>query len=175
MKNQDFNSKVEIIHKTFNDTRKIRCLAPEHEVRLDEDVYPGGVIFKTEDGEYIDLEFQLEDFDEAELVKYVDFAENLYEKHGKGVSVYLLCPDNINVLVREFEIKSDADFTIRLARIGSDPYQVALDAIKMKAQQGEVLDCDDRKMLDNIPLMCDRKDRNYFRLECFKIKNRYLN
>ena len=59
----------ELIRKTFKDKRKIKCLTPEDVRMLDDDVYPGGEIFTTEDGEFIDLEFQINDFDEVELAK----------------------------------------------------------------------------------------------------------
>jgi hypothetical protein len=172
MKNEDFIENKRIIRHIFKDERKIKCVACEDEIKLDDDIHPGGDVFKTEEGEYIDLEFQLEDFDENELAKYVDFAERLYEKHHKHVSVYLLCPDTINVSVRELNIKSDADFTIRLAHDGRDRCEMILERIKNKASSGEVLSCEDIDALEMLPLMCERSKRRYYRAECFKILNR---
>ena len=80
MNKKDFNTRTKIIRETFDDKRAIKCPTPENVRQLDENVYPGGDIFTTEDGDFIDLEFQMEDFDENELVKYVEFAEALYEK-----------------------------------------------------------------------------------------------
>ena len=174
MNNKNFAIKKEIIKETFNDPRKIKCITPEDERRLDECVHPGDDIFTTEDGEYIDLEIIFEDFDEVELAKYVEFAENLYEKHHKHVSVYLLCPENVNVLVREFEIRSRADFTIRLARVERDWCKVALDTIKNKICCGEKLNHEDLDILKEIPVRCDKKRQNYYRIECFRIINRYF-
>ena len=172
MNRTEFDLKTRTIQETFNDTRKIKCITPKHEIMIDEDVHQGGDIFTTEDGELIDFEIQLKDFDEEELVKYVEFAEELYEKTHKHISVYLMCPKNINVSVREFEIKSRADFTIRLACIGYDLCHMTLNHIKQKIQCGELLDCDDLEILKELPVRCDKEDRNYFRLECFKIINR---
>lgn len=171
MNNHYLNQPERIIRETFNDTRKIKCVTPEYVRRLDDNVHPGGVIFTTENGEFIDFEIQFEDFDEYELAKYIEFAENLYEKHQKHVSVYLLCPLNINVSVRECPIKSDADFTIKLACSEEDPCHIILNQIKHKISQDILLDDEDYNVLDMLPVKCARKDRNYFRVETLKIIN----
>lgn len=172
MKEQDFKIRTEIIRETFNDTRKIKCITPEKDRKLDDHVHPGGDIFTTEDGEFIDLEFQLVDFTIDELVKYIEFAEELYEKHHKHVSVYLLCPDIVDVLVREGEIKSEADFTIKLACVEQNLAQITLDIIKNKLKRDGFLDSEDLEILEILPIACKRKDRNYFRKECLKIRNK---
>lgn len=172
MKTREFDFKTRTIRETFNDTRKIRCLAAKHSLMLDEGVHPGGDVFRTEDDEFIDFEIQLKDFDEEELAKYVEFAENLYEKHQKHVSVYILCPKNINVTVRECPLKSEADFTIKLACSQDEPCHLILDFIKNKLNNNLILDCDDIKAVEMLPVMCARKDRNYFRVESLKIMNK---
>lgn len=172
MKEQDFKIRTKIIKETFNDSRRIKCITPEKDRKLEDNIYPGGDLFTTEDGEFIDLEFQMEDFNESELVKYVEFAEALYKKHQKQVSIYLLCPDNVNVLVRECEIKSEAEFTIKLACIQENPAHIILDIIKNKINSGELLDGDDLHALSMLPIMCKEEDRNYFRKEYFKIINK---
>ena len=171
MNQKEYLVKTEIIRKTFSDERKIKCQTPAHERELDEDVHNGGDIFTTEDGEFIDFELQLRDFDEEELTKYVEFAENLYEKHQKHVSVYLLCPRDINVCVKECTIKSEADFTIKLAKVPEDSCKIILEGIKNKLKNNEKLDCDDLHALAYLPVMCDKEERNYYRLEYFKIIN----
>ena len=172
MKEQDFKIRTKIIKETFNDSRRIKCITPEKDRKLDDNIYPGGDLFTTEDGEFIDLEFQMEDFNESELVKYVEFAEALYKKHQKQVSIYLLCPDTVNVLVRECEIKSEAEFTIKLACIQENPAHIILDIIKNKINSGELLDGDDLHALSMLPIICKEEDRNYFRKEYFKIINK---
>ena len=174
MNENDFNLRTKIIKETFNDEREIKCRTPKHLRELDENVHQGGDIFTTEDGEFIDLEFQLEDFDEVELTKYVEFAENLYEKNQKHVSVYILCPKDINVSVKECPIKSEADFTIKLACNQDDLCHMILKAIKNKIRNNEILTGEDFNILANLPVKCAKKDRNYFRVEYFKIINRYF-
>ncbi len=171
MNEQDFKIRTEIIRETFNDTRKIKCITPEEDRKLDDDVYPGGDIFTTEEGEFIDLEFQIVDFTIDELVKYVEFAEELYEKHHRHVSVYLLCPDLVNVCVREGEIKSKADFTIKLACVEQNLAQMTLDIIKNKLKKEGFLDKEDLDILEILPIVCKRDERNYFRREYLKIMN----
>ena len=171
MKEQDFKIRKKIIKETFNDSREIKCLTPEKDRKLDDDIYPGGDIFTTENGELIDLEFQMHDFTESELVKYIEFAEALYEKHQKQVSIYLICPDTVNVLVRECEIKSEAEFTIKLACVQENPAHIILKGIKNKIKSGECLDGDDLHALSMLPMICKKDERNYFRKEYIRIIN----
>ncbi len=171
MNQKEYLVKTEIIRKTFSDERKIKCQTPTEDLKLDENVHKGGDIFTTEEGEFIDFELQLRDFDEEELTKYVEFAENLYEKHQKHVSVYLLCPRDINVCVKECTIKSEADFTIKLAKVPEDSCKIILEGIKNKLKNKEKLDCDDLHALAYLPVMCDKEERNYYRMEYFKIIN----
>ena len=170
MNEQDFKTRIGVIKNTFNDARKIKCEV-KNDIEIDEDTHQGGDLFKTEDGDFIDLEFQMTDFDEDELVKYVEFAEHLYEKYGKEVSIYIICPSDIEVLVKECEIKSEANFTIKLAKIEEDPCHIILDAIKYKIKAGETLDGDDLHALSMLPVKCKKEERNYFRKEYFKIIN----
>lgn len=174
MNELEFKIKTEMIKETFNDDKTIKCVTPEHIRQVDDGVYPGGDVFTTEDGEFIDFEYQLVDFDEEELAKYIGFAENLYEKHHKKVWVYLVCPKNIDVRVREIKIKSDADFTIKLFCSQEDPCQMILDHIKSKIRKNECLDKEDLNALEMLPTMCNKKDRYYFRVESLKIINRYF-
>lgn len=173
MKEQDFITKARIIKETFNDKRKIKCFLPIQNLRLPEHIHQEGELFITENYEIIDLEFQFNDFTEDELVKYVELAEALYEKNNKKISIYILCPNSANICVREFEIKSEADFTIQLAAIEEDFSQIALDIIKSKLENGELLDIEDIEILKILPLSCKKEKRNYYRKECFRIINNY--
>jgi hypothetical protein len=172
MNENNYCIETRLIRETFGDDRKIKCVTPEHVRRLDDDVYPGGVVFTTEEGEFIDFEYQLKDFDESELVKYVEFAENLYEKHQKKVSVYIICPKNVRVLVNECPIKSESEFTIKIACSQDDICHMILDDIKNKIRNNVCLDESDLNILADLPVKCNRRERNYFRLEYFKIINR---
>ena len=139
---------------------------------VDDGIYPGGDIFTTEDGELIDLEFQMTDFDEDELVKYVELAEALYEKNRCPISIYIICPDDVNICMKECEIMSKADFTIKLACINEDPCQIILKAIKHKIKNNEILNGDDIHALSLLQVKCRKEDRNYYRREYFKIINK---
>lgn len=172
MKKQDYKVRTKVIRETFNDKRRLKCIENKDELKLDEHVYKGGDIFKTDDEEFVDLEFQLTDFNEDELVKYVEFAENLYEKHGKYVSIYLICPKDVNVCVRECEIKSEAAFTIKLACISEDPCEIVLNHIKEKVKRNEILNGDDLHALSMLQVICPKEERNYYRKEYLKIINR---
>ena len=172
MNREEYNIRTKIIEKTFNDNRKIKYLTPEHLRAVDGDIYPGGDIFTTENGDLIDLEFQITDFDEYELVKYVELAEALYEKNGCHIAIYIICPNNVNVYVKEGEIMSQADFTIKLACINEDPCKIILKAIKYKISNNELLNGDDLHALSMLQSVCKKEERNYYRREYFRIINR---
>lgn len=174
MNEKEFKIKTKTIKETFGDDRRIKCIVQPGTIPLDKNIHQGGDIFKTEDDELIDLEFQNQDFDEEELVKYIELAEELYKQTHKRVHIYLMCPKNVDVCVRECDIKSEADFTIRLACIVEDPCQIILDNIKEKIRHGELLNCTDIEDLKMLPVRCDKKDRHYFRLESLKIINRMI-
>lgn len=173
MNKKDFNTRSNIIKETFNDTRKIVACATAEELNIDDEIHHEGDFFITSTGEIIDLELQTVDFTEYELVKYIELAEHLYEKYGKEVTIYILCPKEINVLVKEEEILSEAEFTIKLACSQVDSCEVILEGIKNKIRNNEILDEDDWYNLRHLQIMCEKSKRNYYRLEYLKIMNRY--
>ena len=87
MNKKDFETRTNIIKETFMDDKNIKCHIPTEELELDENIHQEGDFFMTEDGEFVDLEFQFTDFTEDELVKFIELAENLHEKYGKTINV----------------------------------------------------------------------------------------
>ena len=147
MNNTDFDIKTKLIKETFNDEINIKYDLSEKEPQI------------------------VNDFDVEQLTQYIEFAETLYEKEKKSVSIYLFCPPNVNVCVKECELRSEADFRIKLARIEKNPCSMILDKIKNKMKNNEILDSDDMNALLMLPVMCEKKDRHYYRKESIKILN----
>lgn len=172
MDEKKFNIRSKIIRETFDDKRTLVSPVNADELNLNEHVHQGGDMFITSDGEIIDLEFQETDFTEDELVKYVELAEELYEKIEKEVSIYIICPKDIGVYVKEIEIRSDADFTIKLACIPEERCELILNYIKHKIKANEKLSEDDINALNNLPVKCRKENRNYYRRETIRIMNR---
>lgn len=172
MNKEDFKIRANVIRETFDDYRQIVSSISAEELKIDKYIHQGGDFFITSSGDIIDLEFQEDDFTEDELVKYIELAEHLYEQYNKEVSIYILCPNNINVCVKECEIQSEASFTIKLARIHEDPCEIILNAIKAKIKANEMLDGDDLHILASLPVKCKKEKRNYYRREYLKIINR---
>ena len=77
----------------------------------------------------------------------------------------------MNICVKECEIKSESDFTIKLAAIEENPAHMLLNIIKNKLSKGEILDSEDLHALSMMPIICKKEERNYFRKEYFKIIN----
>lgn len=166
---------IQIIKEVFDETRKIIGFAPEEMIEVSDNCHPGGDIFITQDGELIDLEYQMIDFDENELLKYVELAEELYKNNNVPISVYILCPDTIQVTVQECIINSEATFNIKLACYNVNPAYDALYEIKEKANKNIELNDEDLYALLMIAVMGPKKDRRNLIIECFKIMNQSLN
>ena len=171
MNNTDFDIKTKLIKETFNDEINIKYDLSEKEPQIVNDFSEEIDIYVTEDEEIICLDILLNDFDVEQLTQYIEFAETLYEKEKKSVSIYLLCPPNINVCVKECELRSEAEFSIKLARIEENPCSMILDKIKNKMKNNEILDSDDMNALLMLPVMCEKKDRHYYRKESIRILN----
>ena len=173
MNQKDFEKQKEIIREKFGEPRKIKCITPKDAVGVDDGVHNGGDIFTTEDGELIYLDYHLVDFDVVELAKYIELAENLYEKHQKKVNICLICPRTVNVSVRECPIKSDSDFSIKIYCSQEDPCEVILEGIKNKIRNNALLTRADISEVEMLPVICNRKDRNYYRVESLRIINEF--
>ena len=173
MNNENLNIRSEIIKNAFYDNRNITEEISEEERNLPADIYQGGDLYKTEDGELIDLELQINDFDVDELVKYVELAEELYYAYDAPVSIYILCSKNVRILTKECEIMSEANFTIRLASPQEDIAEYLLEEIKDKLKKEKYLSEKDLNTVKMLPIICDRENRNYFRKEHFKIINKF--
>lgn len=108
---------IKLIRKAFKDDREIIEETPAEIRRVDRQFYQGGSVYTTSDGEFIDLEIQKRDYDIEDHVNYIEFAEALYEKHGKKVNIYVYCHPSVRINIKLYEIPSEADFKIRLAQI----------------------------------------------------------
>ena len=150
---------MKLIEAVFDDNRQIEA--------LDETMH----LFKTEDNEIIYMDLIITDFTITSLLEYVEIAENLYKEHNRKVNLYLMCSDDVEVKVNEFPIKSEADFSIKVATGTINPYNMVLTVIKKKLALGELLDEDDLKMLQLLPMVCPASEKHRIRLEVFKIMN----
>lgn len=107
---------IELIRRAFRDDREIVEKIPDEEKYVDNKYYQGGSVYRTADGEFIDLEIQTRDYDIEDHVNYIEFAEQFYEKHKKRVNIYVYCVPSVKINLKLYNIKSDADFKIRLAQ-----------------------------------------------------------
>lgn len=146
-----------IINEAFQDSRMIEP--------LDETMH----LFRTDDNEIIYLDIVLDDFTTKELLDNVELAEELYKEHQKKINVYLICHKEVKV--KEFNINSEADFSIRLANFNINPYYMVLEIIKKKIENGETLTDEDIEALTILPLVCSDEDRHNIRKEVFNILN----
>ena len=110
-------NEILLIRKAFKDDRKIIEKTPDEERKIDLEYYQGGSVYLTEDNEYIDLEIQNRDYDIEDHINYIEFAEQLYEKQKKKVNVYIYCNPKIKINIEMYNIKSHADFKLKISQI----------------------------------------------------------
>lgn len=171
MNKEDFQIDAILIRTEFTDQRPLRNLPQELKTKLEPKITETGSIFIAEDGEIVYFTLQLTDFRENELVEYTEIAEKLYELTHKHVSIYILCSNDVDVYMKVCEIPSEADFTIKLAKSEYNPAKHVLDLIKNKFKNNKQITPEDIHVLARLPMLCAKKDRNYFRNEYFKIVN----
>lgn len=169
MNNEKILQEIQIIKEAFDEKRNILGYAPKEMIQVSESCHEGGDIYITEEGDLIDLEYQMKDFDETELVKYIELAEELYEKNNAAISIYILCPKTIKVTAPEIPIKSTAIFNIKLACFEGNPVYNMLYQIKEKIDKNIPIDEEDYDNLLMIPMMGPKKEKNNLRIECFKL------
>ena len=157
--------KINVITNLFDEKRTI---IPEV---LEENLNGDGEVFKTQNGEIIYFELQLDNFNIDELIRYTGIMETLYSKYKVHCTACILCADGVEVQVCEMPIKSEADFTIKLAQSDMNPCDVVLDVIKTKMRNGELLDEGDIHALQVLPMMCSKDKRDYYRKKVFAIMN----
>lgn len=127
--NQD---ELMLIRKAFHDDRRIIEKVPDSQIMVDEGTYPGGSVYRTEDGELIDLEIQTRDYDIEDHVNYIEFAEHLYERHKTKVNVYVYCVPSVKVNIQLYKMPSEADFKIRIAQYVNNSI---IDRMKVKIRK----------------------------------------
>ena len=110
-----------------------------------------------------------DDFDAEELSKRVEIAESIYELYKKPVMITVLCPKDVDVLVKECPIKSEADFTIKLSTLAEDTCTNILNFIKNKTENYEKLSAKDLEVLSMLPMMCKKEERHYYRIQYLNI------
>lgn len=174
MTKKDLQKKEEIIQDTFSDSRTVEYPSLKELSMINFKDIEKDDLLKTSDGEFIYLHFQLNDFEIDELNYYVDLAEYLYNLFNMKVNLYLICTRDVKVNVVESVIKSEADFTIKLARIDDDPVKIVHRAIKNKIDNNETLNDDDLHALSMLPVMCRIEDRSYYRKEYFRLMNKIM-
>lgn len=162
------DEKLGIIKNTFGDDRLLECC----DVCVDG--VDSGSVFVSGDDELVYFEFQVVDFTYDELVRYTGIAERLFEVYGEPVSVYVLCGSDVKVLVKEMNIKSFADFVIKLGVVDVSPCHVVLDGFKRRVDGGGVLCDEELEFLFSLPLLCDESEKDFFRVECFKLLDKFL-
>lgn len=174
MNNEKITQEIQIIKEVFDEKRNIIDYAPKEMIQVSEYCHNGGDIFITEEGELIDLEYQMKDFDEEELVKYIELAEELYEKNNVDISIYILCPKTIKVTAPEIPIKTNATFNIKLACFEGNPVYSMLYHIKEKIDKNIPINEEDFDNLLIIPMMGPPEYKRQLRIECFKLLKRVM-
>jgi hypothetical protein len=138
-----------LIMDLFNDDRRME--------QIGEDIY------RTSDNDIVMTKIHLGDFTTESLANYICEVEDAYDEYHTCINLYIAMDPTGDVLVEERDIKSHADFTIKLAVLDGNPVEIALQKIGAKIVDGTYTQ-EDIDVLQTLPMMCKREDRK----ECRK-------
>ena len=147
---------MSIVKDTFKDYRRME------EVGVD--------TFKTEDNEIVITKIQIGDFTPKALAEYTVLCEDAYEKYNTKINLYIIMDPLAKVTVKQMEIKSKADFTIKLALSNEDPIEKMIKLIGEKITNGTATQ-EDYEALKMIPVNCKKEDRLYYRQKTLEMLN----
>ena len=164
----------DLIETIFGDFREIdgkasdeiQSISKKHEIEAD--------IYKTKNNELISYGLTNEDFGNNELKKYKEYGEELYEKSGKEVCIYILGLPHIKFnATNDFETPAKIKINISLMEYNST-YET-LRHIKSLVENRQKLDSDDLFALKMIPTMGPPEDKRFLRIECLKLCKTIVN
>lgn len=130
------------------------------------DIYSGCDKLFENETDVVGMKAMLTNFGPEELADTVDLAERLYESFEKPVTLCLAMSYDRKVTVKEMPVKSEADFTIKLAII--DMHRIAIEKIRENIANGTADDAD-RQVLESMPMMVPAWRRKEVRKECFEL------
>ncbi|WP_296888599.1 hypothetical protein [uncultured Methanobrevibacter sp.] len=163
-----------LIETIFGDFREIdgkasdeiQSISKKHKIEAD--------IYKTKNNELISYGLTNEDFGNEELEKYKEYGEELYEKSGKEVCIYILGSPHIKFnATNDFETPAKIKINISLMEYSST-YET-LRHIKSLVENRQKLDSEDLFALKMIPTMGPPEDKRFLRIECLKLWKTIVN
>ena len=166
--NEIYEITLRLIEDIFGDYRKItgkasdeiQSIAGLHEIPAE--------IYITENNELISYGITDENFGNIEIEKYKKYGEDLYEKNGNQISIYILGSPHSTFNVTK-EIESKIPMVIIFTKF---PYSSAYDTlrhIENLVENRKKLDSEDLNALKMIPMMGPPEDKRQLRIECLKI------
>ena len=149
-------SKIDIIRNVFQDSRRMIEIEDELFVLADE---PGVV--------KVTLHFG--DFTPESLAEITEEAEKLYRRYDNvPVFSYIVLDRYSNVTVAEHEIASEADFTIKVAKVHADPIAMTFEIIEEKIANRQITERD-INMLHILPMIANESQRKSVRAKASEL------
>lgn len=157
-----------LIENIFGDFREIdgkasgemQSIPKKYEIQAD--------IYKTKNNELISYGTTDKDFGNSELEKYKEYGEELYEKSGKEVSIYILGSPHIKINATK-DIESEAPIRINISIMEYSSTYETLRYLENLVKNKQKLDKEDLFALKMIPTMGPAEDKRYLRMECLKL------
>lgn len=157
-----------LIEGIFGDYRKIDGKASDEIQNIARMHNIPAEIYQTENGEFISFNLIDEDFGNSDIEKYGKYGEDLYEKSGKEVCIYVLGSPHIKINITK-ELKSDAVMLINVSKFKYSSTYETLRHIEGLVKSRQKLDQDDLFALKMIPIMGPPEDKRNLRIECLKL------
>ena len=166
--NEIYEITFRLIEDLFGDYRNITGKASEeiqkiaglHEIPAE--------IYITENNELISFGMTDGNFGNIEIEKYKKYGEDLYEKNGNPISIYIIGSPHSTFNVTK-EIESEIPMVVIFTMF---PYSSAYDTlrhIENLVENRKKLNSEDLNALKLIPMMGPPEDKRQLRIECLKI------
>ena len=166
--NEIYEITLNLIEEIFGDYRKITGKAPDEIQSIAKLHELPAEIYITENNELISYGVTDKNFGNIEIEKYKKYGEDLYEKNGNTISIYILgSPHSIFNVTKEIE--SEVPMIIIFSKF---PYSSTYDTLRHiedLVKNGKKLDSEDLNALKLIPMMGPPEDKRQLRVECLKI------
>ncbi len=166
--NEIYEITFRLIEDLFGDYRNITGKASEEIQKIAELHEIPAEIFITENNEVISFGMTDGNFGNIEIEKYKKYGEDLYEKNGNPISIYIIGSPHSTFNVTK-EIESEIPMVIIFTMF---PYSSAYDTlrhIENLVKNRKKLNSEDLNALKLIPMMGPPEDKRQLRIECLKI------
>lgn len=127
----------------------------------------------TKEAGLVKFQFYFGDITPEVLAEITEECETLWKEYGLPIFHYSMLDSKSRVTVPEGTIKSEADFTIKVAMMKEDPISIMLKIIEEKINENSITEMD-INALHIIPMMADENKKTETKIKTEELLNRII-